>query len=99
MVILGVSGLVGPNEVFSGFASNAVISIIAVMILGAALDKTGVMNRVAQPIVRLAGRHEARLIAFVSAAVGLISSFMQNNAAAALCLPAPCAPVSRSRAC
>jgi di/tricarboxylate transporter len=88
MVILGVSGLVGPNEVFSGFASNAVISIIAVMILGAALDKTGVMNRVAQPIVRLAGRHEARLIAFVSAAVGLISSFMQNIAAAALFLPA-----------
>lgn len=87
MVLLGLSGLVGPEEVFSGFASNAVISIIAVMILGAALDKTGLMNRVAQPIVRLAGHSEARLIALVSAAVGLISSFMQNIAAAALFLP------------
>ncbi len=87
MVILGLTGLVGTDKVFSGFASNAVISIIAVMILGAALDKTGVMNRVARPIVRLAGRTEARLIAFISSTVGIISSFMQNIGAAALFLP------------
>ncbi len=103
MVILGLAGLVSPNEVFSGFASDAVISIIAVMILGAALDKTGIMNRVAQPIVRIAGRTEARLVVFVSGTVGVISSFMQNIGAAALFCPrsiaSPHAPASRSRAC
>ncbi len=88
MVLLGVTGLVEGDEVFSGFASNAVISIIAVMILGAGLDKTGVMKRVAEPIVRLAGGVETRLIALISGTVGVISSFMQNIGAAALFLPA-----------
>ena len=41
MVVIGLLGLVPTNELFNGFASNAVISIIAVMILGAGLDRTG----------------------------------------------------------
>ncbi len=88
MALLGATGLVSREDAFSGFASNAVISIIAVMVLGAGLDKTGAMNQLARPIIRLAGRTESRLIAFISGAVGLISSFMQNIGAAALFLPA-----------
>ena len=88
MVILGVSGLVHHDHIFSGFSSNAVISIIAVMIIGAGLDKTGVMNQVAKPIIRLAGKTENRLIAIISTTVGIISGFMQNVGAAALFLPA-----------
>ena len=42
--IPGYSGLIDPKGLFSGFSSNAVISIIAVMIIGAGLDKTGVMG-------------------------------------------------------
>lgn len=88
MVLLGVTGLVSHEHIFSGFSSNAVISIIAVMIIGAGLDKTGVMNQVAKPIIRLAGKTENRLIAIVSTTVGVISGFMQNVGAAALFLPA-----------
>jgi di/tricarboxylate transporter len=88
MVILGLSGLITPDEVFSGFSSNAVISIIAVMIIGAGLDKTGVMNQISRPILRLAGNTEGRLITIISATVGIISSFMQNIGAAALFMPA-----------
>ena len=33
-----------------------VCSIIAVIIIGAGLDKTGVMNKVAKPILALAGK-------------------------------------------
>ena len=47
----GLEGLVRPNVLFSGFASNAVISIIAVRILGRGLDKTGVMERIAWAIL------------------------------------------------
>lgn len=76
------------SQTFSGFSSNAVISIIAVIIIGAGLDKTGIMNRVAKPIVRIAGKSEARLIAGISGTVGFISGFMQNIGAAALFMPA-----------
>ena len=83
----GIEGLVDVRHLFDGFASNAVISIIAVMIIGAGLDKTGVMSVVAQWITRYGGRTESRLIAMISTTVGIISSFMQNVGAAALFLP------------
>jgi len=79
--------LVPMSELFSGFSSNAVMSIVAVMIIGAGLDKTGLMGRVAVTILKLAGRTEARVIPAISGTVGFISSFMQNVGAAALFLP------------
>ncbi|MBW1734702.1 MAG: SLC13 family permease [Deltaproteobacteria bacterium] len=88
MVLLPLIGLVSPKEAFVGLSSNAVCSIIAVIIIGAALDKTGVMNQVAGPIIKLAGNSEKKVITLISGTVGLISSMMQNIGAAALFLPA-----------
>lgn len=98
MVLLGLSsllapamgikqGLVNTHHLFDGFASNAVMSIIAVMIIGAGLDKTGLMSKVAAYILKVGGSSEGRIIPIVSGTVGIISSFMQNVGAAALFLP------------
>ncbi|MCC5864867.1 MAG: SLC13 family permease [Wenzhouxiangella sp.] len=87
MVLIGLLGLVPGDQLFSGFASNAVISIIAVMIIGAGLDRTGVMNVVAGSIVKFGGRSEARIMSMVSSTVGISSGFMQNTGATALFLP------------
>ena len=98
MVLLGLSslfapvmgleqGLVDNKHLFDGFASNAVMSIIAVMIIGAGLDKTGIMSKVAAFILKIGGTTESRIIPIISATVGFISSFMQNVGAAALFLP------------
>ncbi len=83
----GLESLANRAELFSGFSSNAVISIIAVMIIGAGLDKTGLMSKVAGFILKRGGTKEARIIPIVSGTVGVISSFMQNVGAAALFLP------------
>ena len=88
MVLLPLAGLISPKEAFVGLSSNAVCSIIAVIILGAGLDKTGVMNQVAGPIIKLAGKSEKRIMILISGTVGIISSMMQNIGAAALFLPA-----------
>jgi di/tricarboxylate transporter len=98
MVILGLTslfapymgleqGLVDNKHLFDGFSSNAVMSIIAVMIIGAGLDKTGIMSKVAGFILNIGGTTEKRIIPIISATVGFISSFMQNVGAAALFLP------------
>ena len=94
MVLLGLSTMVPwiepviPREaLFSGFSSNAVISVIAVMIIGAGLDKTGLMTQFAALILKRGGRTERRIIPLVSGTVAFISSFMQNIGAAALFLP------------
>ncbi len=88
MVILPLLGLVTPKQAISGLSSNAVVSIIAVIIIGAGLDKTGVMNILARQIIKLAGKSETRIMALIAATVGIISSFMQNIGAAALFMPA-----------
>lgn len=86
-LIPGYAGLVPLEQLFSGYSSNAVISIIAVMIIGAGLDKTGIMSQLAGRILKFGGRTESRIITIISATVGVISSFMQNIGAAALFLP------------
>ncbi len=86
-LVPGLAGLTDPDQLFAGFASNAVISIIAVMIIGAGLDRTGVMHRVAAFILQVGGTTEKRIIPTVSGTVGMISSFMQNVGAAALFMP------------
>ena len=83
----GLENLVDVRHLFDGFGSNAVISIIAVMIIGNGLDRTGVMSTVAAWIAKVGGSTESRLITLISSTVGLISSFMQNVGAAALFLP------------
>ncbi|HET6564578.1 MAG TPA: SLC13 family permease, partial [Xanthomonadales bacterium] len=87
MVTIGLLGLVPATDLFNGFASNAVLSIIAVMILGAGLDRTGVMNVVAAWILKVGGSTANRIIPLVSGTVGLISGMMQNVGATALFLP------------
>lgn len=88
MVLLPLLGLVSPKEAISGLSSNAVVSIIAVIIIGAGLDKTGAMNSLARIILKFAGRSESRIMILISGTVAFISSFMQNIGAAALFMPA-----------
>ncbi|MBW2145202.1 MAG: SLC13 family permease, partial [Deltaproteobacteria bacterium] len=88
MVTLPLLHLVTPKEAFIGLSSNAVVSIIAVIIIGAGLDKTGLINRLVGPIIRMAGRSQSRVVIAISLTVAGISSFMQNIGAAALFLPA-----------
>jgi di/tricarboxylate transporter len=88
MLLLPWLGLIEPLEAFSGFASNAVIAMIAVMILGYGIDASGAMKKLSGHITRLAAGSESRLLGMVSAAVGLTSAFMQNIGATILYLPA-----------
>jgi di/tricarboxylate transporter len=88
MVSLPLLHLVTPKEAFIGLSSNAVVSIIAVIIIGAGLDKTGIINKMVNPIVKVAGNSPSRIVIAISFTVAIISSFMQNIGAAALFLPA-----------
>ncbi|KIC46400.1 potassium transporter TrkA [Ruegeria sp. ANG-S4] len=83
----GLGNLADISKLFEGFSSNAVMSVIAVMVIGAGLDKTGLMSKVAAAILKHGGTTETRIIPIVSTTVGVISSFMQNVGAAALFLP------------
>ena len=83
MVALPLLHLVTPKEAFVGMSSNAVISIIAVIIIGAGLDRTGLINKLVKPVMVVAGKSASRIIIAISLTVAFISSFMQNIGAAA----------------
>ena len=88
MLALGWSSILTPAETLSGFSSNAVIAMMAVMVMGSGIAKTGVMNLFASFILGIVGSSKRKLIGLVSTSVGLLSAFMQNVGAAALFLPA-----------
>jgi di/tricarboxylate transporter len=87
LVLLGLTGLVAPEDLFGGFSSDAVMNVIATMILGAGLDRTGALNRLASWLLRRAHGMEQRLVLLAQAVAGLNSSIIQNTSATALYLP------------
>ena len=78
MISLAWLGLISPSEAFSGFASNAVIAIMGVMILSYGMGRSGVMDSLTRLVMRVAGSSEKKLLLLVSGAVAFISAFMQN---------------------
>ncbi|KPN21122.1 potassium transporter TrkA [Xanthomonas sp. Mitacek01] len=96
LVMLGLTGLVAPEDVFNGFSSNATISVIATMILGMGLDRTGALNRLAGWLLRRSKGQEDRLLLLTAATAGVNSSVMQNPSVMALYMPVAARLASRS---
>jgi di/tricarboxylate transporter len=88
LLTVGLTGLIGPKEVFSGFSNSAVITVWAVYIVSGGLFKTGVAEMLGKFILRLAGDNEMRLIAVIMITCGIMSAFMNNVGATAMLLPA-----------
>lgn len=88
IVLLPLLGLVTPQQAIGGLGSSAVVSIIGVVILGAGMEKTGVMRTLSRIILKYAGKSEQRVVMLIASTVAVISAFMQNIGAAALFLPA-----------
>ena len=88
LITVGLTGLVGPKEVFAGFSNSAVITVWAVYIVSGGLFKTGVADILGKFILRLSGNSEVRLITVIMLTCGLMSAFMNNVGATAMLLPA-----------
>ncbi len=88
LVVLGLLGLVRPDEIFSGFSSSPVITLIGISIISEGLHQTGFPNRISRVLVRLGGSSEKRLIFWVVIVSAGLSLFMNNIAAVGVLLPA-----------
>lgn len=96
VVALGLTGVLTPQEAFSGFSRVAVITIIAIYVLSESLHKTGVTDQVGNILLKVGGRSEISLIVVVMIAGALLSLFMNNIAAAAVLLPAASGAAKRA---
>ncbi|MCL5998790.1 MAG: SLC13 family permease [Chloroflexi bacterium] len=93
---LGISGVITPNDVFSGFSRSAVITILGIFILTQGLYRTGVTRAIGIYLARVSGGGERRMILLVMLAGATLSLVMNNIAAAAMLLPATVDAVKRA---
>ncbi|UCC17895.1 MAG: SLC13 family permease [Dehalococcoidales bacterium] len=87
LVALLVLGLVTPEEGLRGFANPATVTIGAMFIVGMGLVRTGLVQRAATIIDRLAGKGETRLIFILCIITAALSAFLVNTAAVAILIP------------
>ena len=88
LVLLGITGLVTPNEALAGFSGSAVITILAISVIAEGLQQTGITHWLGQQMKSLAGQGETRLLVVLMLSGATLSLFMNNIAAMAVLLPA-----------
>ncbi len=79
-------GLVEPGDAFAGFANDAVITVAAVLVMSHGLARSGAVDAVTAPLLRVA-THPLVLLAGLCVIGALLSSFMNNVGALALVMP------------
>lgn len=87
LVVLGVARLLPPEQLFSGFSNDAVMSLISVMIIGAGLEKSGIALRIARWILKLGRERPNKINIFLMFSSGFLSAFMRSLGTVALLLP------------
>ncbi|MEZ5422916.1 MAG: SLC13 family permease [Pyrinomonadaceae bacterium] len=84
VVALRLTGVLSPQEAFSGFSRSAVIVIISIFVLTESLQRTGVTDQVGNILLKVGGSGELRLTVVVMIAGAFLSLFMNNIASAAV---------------
>ena len=79
--------LLKPDVAFQGFGSETVIMILGLLILTAALVRTGVVDLVGGKLLKFTGTSPMRLLVVVMLASALMGAFMSNTASTAFFVP------------
>jgi len=84
--VLLVLGLVTIGEGFSGFSNTATMTVAAMFVLSAGLQKTGATATVGRLMVRFSRNHYTALVV-IMVTVTVMSAFVNNTAAVAVFIP------------
>lgn len=87
LVMLGITRLLPPEVLFSGFSSEAVISLISIMIISAGMEKSGISVRVARWMLKIGRDHPFKITVLLMTTTGFLASFMRSLGTVALFLP------------
>ena len=87
LMFIAVTGLLPEDKIFAGFGSDAVMMILGLLILTAALSRTGVVEIIGRHLIRNTGDDPQRVLAGVMLATSGLSVLISNTAAAAFFIP------------
>ncbi|MGY4398448.1 di/tricarboxylate transporter [Sphingomonas sp. UYAg733] len=81
-----LAGLVTPAKAFAGFADPAVLAVAAILVVGRAVELSGIASVVAKIVIPQRAGFLFRLAALLAVAM-LLSAFMNNIAALVITMP------------
>ena len=84
LLVLTSLGILTPTEAFSGFGSDFIVMLASIFVVGAAMQKAGVLDIVGQKLFTLTRNRVRTLPTFLMASVSLTSAFMNNTTVTAM---------------
>ncbi len=87
LIAISLTGLLPPEQIFEGFGSDTVVMIFGLLVLTAAMIRTGVIEYAGRRILRSVDDNPKRLLPVIMLIVAVLSGFISNTATAALFLP------------
>jgi di/tricarboxylate transporter len=87
LFILTITGLVPQDQVFAGFGSDVVVFLGSVFVVGQALVRTGVLDRIEGWLARTGERIPQRVLPLLVLSTTTMSSVLSNTATVAAMLP------------
>ncbi|WP_313535894.1 SLC13 family permease [Sphingomonas sp.] len=90
-------GVVKPKEAFTGFSDDIVIIVASALVLSAAVQRSGVIERAMLLLQRRVTRVRSQLL-LLSASVGFASALVKNIGALAMMMPVAFQMAKRSKA-
>ncbi len=76
------------REAISGFSNPATVTVMAVFILSAGIQRTGTINIISRRMIVWGGTEERRQLLTIQGVAGPFSMFINNTAAVAILIPA-----------
>lgn len=75
------------GEGLSGLSSPATVTVLAMFILAAGIQRSGIMHVLGKKLVPMVGRSESRLVLMIAGLIGVLSGFVNNTATVAVAIP------------
>ncbi len=88
LLALALSGVLSPEEALAGFSDSVVLTLAGLFVVGGALFKTGVANRLGDLLAYHGGTSQTKLLVTIMVGAALLSGFMSSTGTAAILIPA-----------
>jgi len=86
LIVLSLTGVIQPEDSFSGFSHPAIITVAAVLVISSGLVKTGVIDQIVSALSRNS-KSSVIVMTKLMMITAVLSGFMNNIGALALVLP------------
>src|SRR5690242_6578521 len=87
LLTLVLTGLLPAEEAFTGFANDAVVMILGLLILTASLQRTGVIDLAGRAVLQRTGKNANWILLAVMLSSACLGAFVSNTASTAFFLP------------